>query len=262
MAAAPFMNCSLRLVLVAAVALASVIGNAAEKEAAKTNATPKIVMALPFVVAPGTNKVTIRGLLLTNATALRFPSNALTARILSQGKAVVPDKADVKKVGDTQIEVEIVLPENFPTGDILFGVSTPDGDTNTNLLHAIEGKGVFNEKEPNPGFRKANTIALPCLIRGMVQDANDVDVFRFEGRAGEKISAKTLSIRYGSILDPIITIFDANGHVLKTSDDAKDLDAELMVTLPRDGDYFLTINDAHERGGVTYAYAIQISAGR
>ena len=57
-------------------------------------------------------------------------------------------------------------------------------------------------------------------------------------------------------------MFDANGHVMKTSDDANDLDAELTVTLPRDGDYFLAINDAHERGGATYAYAIQISAGR
>jgi hypothetical protein len=256
------MNCSLRLALAAGVALSSLVGNAAEKEAAKTNATPKIVMALPFVVTPGTNKVTIRGLLLTNATALRFPSNTLTARILSQGKAAVPDKADVKKVGDTQIEAEIVLPDDFPNGDISFAISTPNGDTNINLLYEIEAKGLFTEKEPNPGFRKANAITLPRLIRGVIQDANDVDVFRFEGRAGDKISAKTLSARYGSILDPILTVFDADGHVLKTSDDAKDLDAELTVTLSRDGKYFLAINDAHERGGAIYSYAIQISAGR
>ena len=45
-------------------------------------------------------------------------------------------------------------------------------------------------------------------------------------------------------------------------DDAKDLGTALTVNLPRDGAYFIAINDAHERGGVLYTYAIQISAGR
>lgn len=257
------MNCSRRLALIAAVALGSFVANAAEKSGTKTNEAPKIIMTVPFVVTPGTNKVTVRGLLLTNATAFRFPSaTAAAVSILSQGKATVPEKADIKKVGDTQVEAEIVLPEDFPAGDLSFVVSTLDGDTNTNFLHVIEANRLFTEKEPNPGFRKANPITLPRLIRGVIQDANDVDVFRFEGKAGDKISAKTLSSQYGSILDPIITVFDAKGHVLKTRDDAKNLDAELTVTLPGDGDYFLAINDAHERGGATYTYAIQISAGR
>jgi hypothetical protein len=257
------MNCSRKLLLLMAAAFVSLLPAAEDKKDEKKRETPKVAMALPFAVTPGTNKITIRGLLLTNATAVRFLSagNA-TAEILSRGKATVPEKGEPKKIGDTQIEVQIVLPENFPVGELPFVVNTPDGDTNTNLLLVVTSAGMLREKEPNPGFRKANNIVPPQTIQGTIQDANDVDVFRFKGRAGDKISLATLSGRYGSTLDPIVNVFDTNGHALKTSDDAKELDAELKLTLPRDGDYFLAINDAHDRGGATYSYLIQLLVER
>jgi hypothetical protein len=257
------MNCSRKLLWLMAAAFVPLLSAAEDKKDEKKKETPKVTMALPFGVTPGTNKITIRGLLLTNATAVRLLSaEDATAEILSRGKATVPDKADPKRIGDTQLELRILLPEKFPVGDLPFIAFTPDGDTSTNFLHVVTRAGMFREKEPNPGFRKANDIALPQTILGTIQDANDVDVFHFKGRAGEKISFATLSGRYGSTLDPILNVFDANGHALKTSDDAKDLDAHLTLTLPRDGDYFLAINDAHDRGGLTYSYAIQIVVGQ
>ena len=172
----------------------------------------------------------------------------------------MPEKADPKKLGDTQLEVELVVPEDFPAGDVPFFVSTPEGDTNTNQLRVIERGLLLDEKEPNAGFRKPNEIKIPQTIRGTIEAANDVDVFRFTGRAGQKVRIESLSVRYGSTLDPLVTLHDARGHTLATSDDmGGKLDAALTHTLAQDGVYFLSIMDAHDRGGPTYGYALLVS---
>ena len=259
------MSCIRRLLSSVLFAAAIFQGRAAEdKKDEKKKEPPTITGAVPFAVVPGaTNKIKIRGLNLTNVTEVRFPGAAqtLVAEIKSRGKATLPDKADPKKLGDTQLEVELFLPADFAAGDLPFSVTTPDGDTNTNLLRVVEAKLLFDEKEPNGGFRKPNDIRLPQTMRGFIDPANDVDVFRFTGRAGQKIRVESLSARHGSTLDPILTLHDAAGHTLATSDDTKDgLDARLRITLPRDGGYFISVIDAHDRGGPTYGYLVTVGA--
>jgi len=255
------MSCTRKLPLLAlAVALVAPV-HGAEKKDEKTNAPPRITMALPFAVVPGvTNKIIVRGISLTNATEIRFPSSELkpVVEISSRGKANVPDKADPKKLGDTQLEVRLWLPPDFAAGDLPFIVNTPGGDTNTNLLQVVAKALLLDEQEPNPGFRKANPVALPQTVRGVIGEASDVDVFRFRGNAGQRISIITKSTRYGSSLDPILNLYDAKGHVLATSDDTTGLDARITAVLPRDESYFFAINDAHDRGGATYGYVVEI----
>ena len=222
---------------------------------------PTVTMAVPFAVVPGrTNQIVVRGLFLTNASEIHVLSarQPLRVEIKSRGKATVPEKADVKKVGDTQLEVELVLQEDFAPGDLPLVVQTPDGTTNTNLLYVVPGRLLLFEKEPNPGFRKSNSISVPQVIQGTIGEANDVDVFRLEGKAGQHVVAETRSSDYGSLLDPIVTLHDHNGHVLATSDDARGRDARIAHVLPKDGAYFLSINDAHDRGGMVYGYLLEI----
>ena len=84
----------IRKLLVATLTVAA-IASAAEKTEEKKKDTPQILLALPFTLVGGeTNKITIRGLLLTNAIEARFPSAAhLIADIKSRGKAIVPGKS-------------------------------------------------------------------------------------------------------------------------------------------------------------------------
>jgi len=251
--------------ILSVAALVFPLHSADDQKADKKSEVPTVTMAVPFAVVAGTtNRIVIRGLSLTNASAIRFPgvSQKPTAEITSRGKATVPDKGDPKKLGDTQLEVQLVLPDGFPPGDLPFAVDTAEGDTNTNLLHVVSRELLFDEKEPNGGFRKPNEIASRQTVRGVIGDANDVDVFRFKGKAGQRISVKTKSAAYGSLLDALVTLYDCKGHGLATSDDADGLEARLIETLPADGDYFLCINDAHDRGGAAYGYLIEIAEGK
>jgi hypothetical protein len=217
-------------------------------------------MALPFAVVPGvTNRIIVRGLSLTNATEVRFVSEQKpTVDISARGKASLPDKGDPKKLGDTQLEVRLWLPPDFAEGELPFTVGLAEGDTNTNLLYVVAQALLLDEKEPNPGFRKANAVGVPQVVRGVIGEAGDVDVFRFAGRAGQKISITTKSTHHNSSLDPLLNLYDAKGHLLATSDDAEGPDARITAVLPRDADYFFAINDAHDRGGATCSYVVEI----
>ena len=254
------MSCIRRIVFLAAIAALWPCSQGAEdKKDGKTNEPPKIIGAFPFAISAGaTNKFKVRGLNLTNATALHFPSaEKLSALIKSRLKATVPDKADPKKLGDTELEVHLAIPDDFPAGDLSFFISTPDGDTSTNQIRIVESKLLFDEKEPNGAFRKPNQIKVPQTICGTIEAANDVDVFRLIGRAGRTLRVESLSVAYGSSLDPIVTLYDSKGHTLAISDDASgSTDASLRFDFTRDGDYFLSIVDAHDRGGATYCYLL------
>ena len=254
------MSCTRKLLLLALAAAFFAPAHSADKKDEKTNTPPRITMALPFAVVPGlTNKIVVRGLNLTNAMAIRFASEQKPAvEITARGKASLPDKGDPKKLGDTQLEVRLWLPPDFADGDLPFTVNMAEGDTNTNLLYVVAKALLLDEKEPNPGFRKANSISVPQIVRGVIGEASDVDVFRFAGKAGRRISITTKSTRYGSSLDPILNLYDAKGHMLATSDDTGSLDARITAVLPRDESYFFTLNDAHDRGGATYSYVVEI----
>src|SRR5947208_16649001 len=100
------------------------ISRAQEKKPEKKDA-PRVTVAIPLGAAPGaTTKITIRGLKIDTATAVRFQDSKITVKILTKGKANVPDK-NPEKVGDTQLEVEVALPAGLPSGILPFVVVSP-----------------------------------------------------------------------------------------------------------------------------------------
>ena len=127
------------------------------------------------------------------------------------------------------------------------------------MLRVIARELSFDEKEPNGGFRQPNDVKLPQTIRGTIDPANDVDVFRFTARAGQKVRLETFSAGYGSMLDPILTLHDATGRTLISDDDAKQgRDALIRFTITREGAYFVSVIDAHDRGGAAFGYLLEL----
>ena len=97
----------------------------------------------------------------------------------------------------------------------------------------------------------------PQVVEGAIQGAQDVDVFKIEGKAGQTLVFEVLAARLGSPLDPIITLYDDKGQALARSDDELPPDdPRLEVKLPRDGAYYLSLIDAHDQGGPTHVYRL------
>jgi hypothetical protein len=179
-----------------------------------------------------------------------------SARILTKGKAAVPDK-NPDQVGDTQLEAEVTLPPGLPSGSVPFVVLTPAGETPPHELLVESSLPVVSEKEPNNGFRQAQPIRLPQAIDGLIHEPRDVDVFRFDGRAGQRLVFEVLAARHGSALDSLLTLYDARGQEVAANDDAGGSpDSRLEVTLPKDGTYYLSLIDAHDTGGPAHVYRL------
>lgn len=230
---------------------------AAEPKKAAPKPLPKVIVAAPLGLAPGVKtRLNLRGLRLDTATEVRCQEPKATAKLLKTSKVGVPTPQDLNRLGDTQIEAEVTLPADYPNRTVTVSVLTPSGESPAHVL-LIESERVLAEKEPNNGFRQAQAITLPQEVGGRIDANKDVDLFRFEGKSGQRVTIEVFAARYGSPLDAILTLYDGEGRILASCDDlAGSADPRLKVTLPRNGVYFVGVIDANDEGGPTHLYRL------
>jgi len=224
---------------------------------------PRVLLALPFGVVPGkATKVTLRGLKLDTAKEVRFEDKAAkgTIKLLSKGKADVPKQMEAALVGDTRVEIEITVPAGVADDAVALVVVTPGGDSTPHKL-LLDRIPLVQEKEPNDGFDAAQIVVLGQVIEGRIDRAQDVDVYAFEGKAGQKVVLEVHAARYGGALDSFLSLHDKDGEVVASNDDSADsVDSRVEATLPRDGKYFVTVIDSHDSGGALYGYRLSLRA--
>lgn len=244
----------------ASVAVMSFISSALWAQEKKAD-MPRVIAVSPITISPGTTvTLKVRGAKLSNATEVRFPTAPAVKVTLKEKKAAeVPAGLDAKDVGDTQLEAEVVLPADLAPGPLGFAVVTPDGPAAAGSVRVRAAAELVEEKEPDNGFREAQPVELGRVIVGGIKEDKDVDVFRFAGHARQKITAEIAAQQSGSLLDATLTLFDAAGQILAVNDDVgASRDAQLQVELPADGRYFLSVSDAHDRGGAWHNYELSV----
>jgi len=230
--------------------------------------SPRVILTSPLAVSPdSTTTIKVRGLRLAEATEVRFPgaTRGIKAVVKSKGKAEAVAGFEPAVVGETQVEVELAVPPDAPAGELPFVVITPAGEAKPYELLVIEAKSLVQEKEPNDGFRQAQLITVSKVVQGSMQGGDDVDVFRIEGKSGQKLVAEVVASRRGSALDSLLTLYDAAGHVLASNDDADvegeaQADSVLHFRFPSDGNYYVALTDANARGGPTHPYLLMLKA--
>jgi hypothetical protein len=136
---------------------------------------------------------------------------------------------------------------------------------------AVETLPECLEREGNDSLQSAQLVTLPIIVNGRIDKSEDWDVFRFEGRAGDRIVAEVQARRLDSPLDSVLKLTDAAGRPLAFNDDHEDkgsglkthhADSLILATLPADGAYYLHLGDAQRQGGAEYAYRLRISPPR
>jgi hypothetical protein len=117
----------------------------------------------------------------------------------------------------------------------------------------------------------AQAVALPVIVNGRIDRPGDVDVFRFEGRAGDRVVAEVRARRLDSPLDSTLWLTDASGRTLAFNDDHADkgagldthhADSYLLAELPADGVCFVHLADAQGQGGPGHAYRLRLGPPR
>jgi hypothetical protein len=228
---------------------------------AKKEPPPKVLYAVPLVAKPGEKqKLALRGKNLAAVKEVKV-SGTENAKVKVLGaKAVgVPNNYPGDRVGDSEVELELELPKDVKPGAVKLTAVGPGGESNAYTLLIRDELPVVLEKEENGGFDTAQPITVPCAIEGTIKGERDVDVFKFEAKKGEKVRVEVAALRYGSPVDGYLVVYNAKGNTVGSGDDVTAApDPGLVMTIPADGAYFITLIDAHDMGGANFGYRLVV----
>ncbi|MFO0932018.1 MAG: hypothetical protein U1E39_04845 [Planctomycetota bacterium] len=191
---------------------------------------------LPFVTAvfPLGGRVGTETSLLASGWNLPFRTVALDLRTVEPGVHVVPDPR----------------------------VANP-------VPYAADTLPEVAEEEPDD--EAGQLVPRPVVVNGRIDAPGDVDVFRFNASAGERIVAEVLARRLDSPLDARLVVTDAYGKQVALNDDHEDkgagldthhADAYVAFTVRTSGVCRVTLEDAQHAGGPAHAYRLRIGPPR
>ncbi|MCE9567704.1 MAG: PPC domain-containing protein [Planctomycetes bacterium] len=222
---------------------------------------PKVLYAIPLIAKPGEKqKITLRGKHLAAVKEVKVTgSDAAKVKFLAAKAAAVPNNYPAERIGDSEVEIEFELPKDVKPGEVKLTAIGPAGESAAYTLLVRDELPVVAEKEPNDGFDQPQPITVPSAVEATIKGERDVDVYKIEGKEGDKLRIEVQAARYGSPVDAVITLYDSGRAVVDSADDtAGSSDPVLVVTLPKDGAYFLSVMDANDLGGANFGYRLVV----
>ncbi len=133
--------------------------------------------------------------------------------------------------------------------------------TNSNLAQLIRPQLESESKQPlNYPETFPATLSLPESVFGVIDKTDAPPHYQVTFKKGEKIRLQVLSQSLGSFLDPVLTIKDSSGKLIKEFDDiAKtNFDIDTAWTAPLDETYTFLISDRYQSIGPRKFYQFRI----
>ena len=246
----------MRLTCVACVLCVPILTCAQES---KSTPPARIIVSSPLAIAADSPvRLLLRGTHLDEITEIRITGRDVKVEIASKGKAMVPPNYDVKKVGDTQAEIKFTLPPDTAQSSLQLVAITASGAGPAYELALLTSEELLEEKEPNDGFKSAQPLVDGKTVVGTIHEPRNVDVFEVKVEAGQKLVVTVRAAQVGSLLDPVLTIYDSAGQIVASSDDADGKDPRIESTVSKSGSYYLSLQDANDSGGPHFAYTLKV----
>jgi hypothetical protein len=142
--------------------------------------------------------------------------------------------------------------------------------------YAVDNLPEVHEIESHGSIKTAQPVEIPIIINGRINRISETDVYEYEGKKGDELSAEVYARRLNSPLDSLLRFTDAAGKIIEWNDDSaikdeeflfKDTegllthhaDSRLTVTLPSDGKYYFHLSDSQNHGGAAYGYRLHLT---
>ncbi|MCP4175273.1 MAG: hypothetical protein GY758_31370 [Fuerstiella sp.] len=199
-----------------------------------------------------TIEVTLSGNDLDDAAELHFSHPGITAT-----QKMAEPTAFVKEAYPVPGQFVVTVTGDVPVGTFDVRVRGKYGLSNPRVFD-ISNVTELNETEPNNEWKQATEVGLTQIVNGQINGNTDVDVFRFAAEAGQKITLDCRARRIDSLLDPVLSVYDATGRELINNHNGHAREAFVDFTVPADGEYHVQIADALYRGGAHFVYRLAI----
>ena len=180
-----------------------------------------------------------------------------TQEIIFYEPGIQVEKIDTAKTNS--VSANFKIGGDCPLGEYHFRLRTASGISDLKTFQ-VGPFPVVTETEPNNAATNAQKIALNTTVSGAIA-SEDVDCFAIAAKKGQRISAEVEGIRLGrAAFDSVMSIQDAEGNVLATSDDSSLLlqDSMLSILAPADGTYTVLLRDIGYGGGNDFVYRLHL----
>jgi hypothetical protein len=204
-----------------------------------------------------TTRVTITGMSLRDATAIRFSTPGLTAKIVAPDPSTLP-AVTPDSDGNPPVVADITAPKGSVPGLTTFRIVSPAGISSAHKwivgweIPQIEGQSASRAPE--------QAVTLPTAVNGHIMEGGDRDTFGFDLQAGQTFVAVVQAAVANSPLDSLLTLRDAAGREVASNDDDTGPDSLLQFVPAKSGHYALTLSSAVGMGGPNYAYRLSMGA--
>ncbi len=188
---------------------------------------PQIVSVFPMGAEPGTlTDVEVRGEFLDGALRVVFTDTAFSAR--------------VQRSSFTRVELQIQVPARADPGPRYFRLITPRGASNL-LLFRVSRWASIQEKEPNNDLESPQPVQWPAMVSGRLATPRDVDLFRINLKAGQRLNLNLLAARNWSSADLSLALLTPDGRAIRQDEGRFIWDPCIEFTCSKDGDYLAAV---------------------
>jgi hypothetical protein len=143
-----------------------------------------------------------------------------------------------------------------------------DDTINSTGMYELHLQKAMLEAEPNDDMYSAMPLCYNDLITGTIGYPGDRDYYAFDGSEGDILTFdidcnEPFESLPDSIIDPVVTLYDAAGDTVFWDDDTYELDPHPFLILPEAGTYYFRIEDSPGDGQGTgypeYQYIFKLS---
>ncbi len=155
--------------------------------------------------------------------------------------------------------IQMSISPDTPLGNQEMRVVNATGiSTNPHTFVAGNLKEI-REQEPNNTADQANSIEIPVVVNGKINQKKDIDCFSLQVLSGTRLIFEVNAHRLGSQLDALLSLFDSTGKQLNISDDVIGAEARIDFSFPKEDKYVISIRDLNNQGGINFPYRLSIT---
>jgi hypothetical protein len=163
---------------------------------------------------------------------------------------------------------ELQFPQEFYSDQFTFERAQAFDVVANGLISTIEhtvlvGFSGVDVYEPNDTFLEFSDANPDAERFGLIDVPGDVDIFRFRALRGSLIHVEVLAQRQGTLMKPVLTIYNADEQAVAENSDYFGLngDAQIDFRVPASGYYFVKVQHENvNEGGEGYYYRLSIVA--
>ena len=181
-----------------------------------------------------------------------------------------PDPKDPKKEwalpGVGEIKLRVTVAPDAPLGVRELRIATPRMGLSTIGMIVVSDDVQVMEVEPNNDVAHAQPVTLPCDVNGKIQQAEDVDSYKFTAAAGQEAVFAVQSARLQDKIhdlqehaDPVLILRDEKGVEIARNDDYYRADPLLHYKFEKAGTYIVQIRDVNYQGNGFWMYRLSMA---